>query len=115
LARLEKPGRRDYLNFTLTASGQFIRVGPIQLSLLLANPARKSFELCFVADDFKLYKRHGSLYEPLRINLRDPLRSVELVVTNIDRSAVQGYISISKSQKPALTTSQIRHRGPGGA
>jgi hypothetical protein len=115
LARLEKPGRRDYQNFTLTVSGQFIRVGPIRLSLLLSNPTHKSFDLCFVADDFKLYKKHGSLYEPVRINLSDPPRSVELVVSNIDRNGVQGYMTVLKSQKPALTTSQIRRRGPGGS
>jgi hypothetical protein len=109
--RVAKSG---YQNFSLTVSGRFIRVGPIQLSLLLVNPRRKSFELCFVADDFA-YKKRGSLYEPVRINLSDPLRSVELVVTNIDRNAVQGYMSILKSQKPTLATSQIPHRGPGGS
>jgi hypothetical protein len=113
-AKSDKPGSRDYQNFTLAVSGQFIRVGPIQLSLLLVNPRRKSFELCFVADGFA-YKKRGSLYEPVRINLRDPLRSVQLVVTNIDKNAVQGYMSILKSQKPALTTSQIRRPGPGGS
>jgi len=115
LARLEKPGRRDYQNFTLTVSGQFIRVGPFQLSLLLVNPTRKSFDLCFVADDLKLYKKHGSLYEPVRFNLSDPPRSVELVVSNIDRNGVQGYLGVLKSQRPALTTSQIRRHGPGGS
>ncbi len=115
LARLEKPGKPDYQNFTLKVSGQFIRVGPVQLSLLLVNPTRKSFDLCFVAEDFKLHKKHGSLYEPVRINLGDPPRSVELVVSNIDRNGVQGYMSVLKSQKPALTTSQIRRHGPGGS
>ena len=113
LARIQALGKPFNYYFTLTKSQQFTRVGPLQMSLLVVNAARKDFDLCFVTDDFKFYKKHGSLDEPLRVSLSSPRRSLELVVQRIDNNRVQGYLSVLKSRKPALATSQILRRGPG--
>ena len=62
--------------------------------------------------DFKL--KHVKLHEPVRITLSNPSRRLELVVTRIDKTQIQGYLSELKYRKSELTASQVRRKSSGG-
>ena len=104
---------RSYWTFTLPLSRQFKAVGPVRLSLRSVNLKRKSFDLCVIANQFKI--EHVNLGEPVWMTLSNPSRRVELVATQIGKKRVQGYVSELKYRKSELTASQVRRRPSGGS
>ena len=104
---------RSYWTFTLPLSRQFEVVGPLRLSLRSVNLKFKYFDLCVMANQFKI--EHVNLGEPVSMTLSDPSRRVELVATQIDKNHVRGYISELKYRKSELTASQARRRASGGS
>ena len=110
-----RDGRRLYHEFALAPSRQFKRVGPISLSVHAVNQNYKYFDLSLMVNGSQLEKKHVSLNEPVRINLGDRSRPLELVVTHIANNHVHGYLSTPKYSKAELIASQLRRRLPGGS
>jgi hypothetical protein len=104
---------RGYWTFTLPLSRQFEVVGPLRLSLRSVNLKYKYFDLCVMANQFKI--EHVNLGEPVSMTLSDPSRRLELVATQIDTNHVRGYVSELKYRKSELTASQARRRASGGS
>lgn len=104
---------RSYWTFTLPLSRQFKVVGPVRLSLRSVNLKYKSFDLCVMANQFKI--EHLNLGEPVWMTLSNPSRRVELVATEIGKRRVQGYVSEFNDRKSELTASQARRRPSGGS
>ena len=102
LAELQKRGERNYYEFNLNKSKEFQRVGPVSVSLRKANVKRKSFNLAMLVDDNQLQKKDINLYEPVWINLQDRPQPVELVVNQIDKDQIRGYISEPKYKNSDL-------------
>src|SRR5579864_3230570 len=105
LVALEKLGERAYYEFTLDKSKQFQRVGPLSVSLRRVNYKHKSYNLALMVDDFKLDKKNINLYEPVWITLADRPQPVELVVNQVRRDQITGYVSMPKYKKSELTAS----------
>jgi len=97
---------------TLPVSKRFQSVGPLRLSVRLVSPKYGYIDLYVMTYDFKL--KHVNLHEPVRITLSNPSRRLELVVTRIDKTQVQGYLSELKYRKSELTASQVRRKSSGG-
>ena len=53
-------------------------------------------------DDRQLEKKHVNLYEPLMFTLADRPQPVELVVNQINKDQVKGYVSEPKYKKSEL-------------
>jgi hypothetical protein len=102
IVALQKRGERDYYEFTLDKSKEFRRVGPLSLSLRKANPKRKSYDLAMFVDDNQLQKKSVNLFEPVWINLQDQFQPVQLVVNQINKDQIQGYISAPKYKRSEL-------------
>ena len=100
LVVLEKRGERSYSEFQLDKSKAFQRIGSVRLSLRKADLKHKSFDLAMMVDDNELQKKKVNLYEPVWINLSG--EQLELVVNQITRDHVQGYISAPKYKKSEL-------------
>jgi hypothetical protein len=100
LVVLEKRGERSYSEFQLDKSKVFQRIGSVRLSLRKADLKHKSFDLAMMVDDNELQKKKVNLYEPVWINLSG--EQLELVVNQITRDHVQGYISAPKYKKSEL-------------
>src|SRR5579864_6032215 len=96
LVALEKLGERAYYEFTLDKSKQFQRVGPLSVSLRRVNYKHKSYNLD---------KKNINLYEPVWITLADRPHPVELVVNQVRKDHVTGYVSMPKYKKSELTAS----------
>jgi outer membrane murein-binding lipoprotein Lpp len=99
---LQKRGERNYYEFHLSKSKEFQRVGPLSLSLRKVNTKRKSYDLAMFVDDNQMQKKSVNLYEPILINLEDRPQPVQLVVNQITKDQIQGYISEPKYKKAEL-------------
>lgn len=99
---LQKRGERNYYEFHLSKSKEFQRVGPLSLSLRKVNTKRKSYDLAMFVDDNQMQKKSVNLYEPIWINLEDRPQPVQLVVNQITKDQIQGYISEPKYKKAEL-------------
>ena len=99
---LQKRGERNYYEFHLSKSKEFQRVGPLSLSLRKINIKRKSYDLAMFVDDNQLQKKSVNLYEPIWVNLEDRPQPVQLVVNQITKDQIQGYISEPKYKKAEL-------------
>jgi septal ring factor EnvC (AmiA/AmiB activator) len=99
---LQKRGERNYYEFHLSKSKEFQRVGPLSLSLRKINIKRKSYDLAMFVDDNQMQKKSVNLYEPIWINLEDRPQPVQLVVNQITKDQIQGYISEPKYKKVEL-------------
>src|SRR5215469_6406425 len=93
VALLQKRGERSVFEFDLTKSKEFQRVGPLSLSLRKADTKHRSYDLSIMVDDKPVQKQHVNLSEPVWISMADLPQPVELVVNQIDKNRVRGYIS----------------------
>jgi septal ring factor EnvC (AmiA/AmiB activator) len=103
LVALQKRGERNYYEFDLTKSKQFERVGPLRLSLRKADAKHKRFDMNMLVDDNQLQKKGVNLYETIWINTGDRPQPMELVVNQITKDHIQGYLSEPKYKKSELS------------
>lgn len=104
LVALEKRGEKNYVEFQLDKSKSFQRVGPISLSLRKVDFKKKHYDLNMMVDDFELQKKSVNLFEPVWITLSDRPQPVELVVNEIHKDEIKGYISEPKYKKSDLVS-----------
>jgi hypothetical protein len=90
---LQKRGERSVFEFDLTKSKEYQRVGPLSLSLRKADTKHRSYDLSIMVDDKPVQKQHVNLAEPVWVSMADLPQPVELVVNQIDKNHVRGYIS----------------------
>ncbi len=102
VVELQKRGERNFHEFTLIKSKQFQRTGPIGLSLRKADTKHKRFDVVLLVDDFQLEKKRVNLYEPVLSSLTDRPQPLELVVNQVDKNQVKGYLSEPKYRKSDL-------------
>ncbi len=102
VAVLQKRGERNIYEFDLTKSKQFQRVGPLSLSLRKADTKHRSYDLSLMVDDKPVEKQHVNVSEPVWISLGDLPQPVELVVNQIDKNRVRGYVSAPRYKKADL-------------
>ena len=102
LVALQKRGERNYYEFTIDKAKQFHRVGPLSLSARKVDFKKKYFDLAMMVDDQQLEKKHVDLYEPVMIRLNDRPQPVELVVNEIRKDQIKGYVSEPKYKNSDL-------------
>jgi hypothetical protein len=104
LVALEKKGERNYYEFDLARTKVFRREGPIELSLRKADSKHQNYDLMMLVDDHQLSKKKVDLYEPIWLHQADPTQPVQIVVNQIDKNHVHGYISAPKYRESALAS-----------
>ncbi|MCU1274242.1 MAG: hypothetical protein JWO48_1673 [Bryobacterales bacterium] len=112
LVALQKRGERNYYEFELNKSKQFQRVGPVRLSLRKADTKHKRFDVNLFVDDNELQKKSVNLYETIWINTGDRPQPMELVVNQITKDHIQGYLSEPKYKKSELSQTAGATRQP---
>jgi len=96
LALLEKKGERNYYEFDLNKASQFQHDGPVGIRLRKANTKHEYADLELLVDDFNLSKKHVNIYEPVIFYAGDSKQPVELVINNISKNHIHGYVSAPK-------------------
>ncbi len=112
LVALQRRGERNYYEFTLDKSKQFQKVGPISLSLRKANTKKKSYDFEMLVDDQKLQKKNVNVFEPVVIMTPDRGQALQLVVNQVGKDAVRGYISEPKFKAPQVAASGTSPAAP---
>src|SRR5260370_10732588 len=102
LALLQKRGERNYYEFQIDKSKQFHAEGPLGLSLRTVNVKQGYYDVVLVVDDRQLEKKQVNLFQPFMFTLADRPQPVELVVNQITKNQVKGYVSEPKYKKSDL-------------
>jgi len=96
LAALKRLGERNYTEFHLTKTKQPQRVGDISLQLKKADPKRNRFTLDVLADDKKTEKKDRTINEPVQFYVAKARQPYELVVNEVKKDQITGYLSTPK-------------------
>jgi hypothetical protein len=104
LTVLEKRGETKYNEFKLDKLKEFRQVGPVNLSLQKVDTKHQRYNLELVIDQVKLEKKNVNLYEPVYLTLNNWSQPVVLVVNQILKNEVRGYLSLPKYKKSELVS-----------
>ena len=102
LVVLEKRGERNYIEFDITKSKEFKHEGPISIRLSKANSKRGYADLLLIVDDRNLQQKHVNLYQPSMFYEPDSPQPVEVVINDISKDHIHGYVSAPKYRKSEL-------------
>ena len=103
LVALERKGERNYVEFDLDKAKRFTAEGPIGIRLKKANVKHQYADLELFVDDVSLQKKHVNLLEPAVFYAADSEMPVELVINNVSKNHIHGYVSAPKYRKSELT------------
>ena len=102
LVLLEKKGERSYAEFDLAKSKQFKREGPLEIRLKKANNKHQYADLELMVDDRNLSQKHVNLYQPVMFYTPDSQQAVEIVINEVSKDHIHGYVSAPKYRKSEL-------------
>lgn len=97
LASLKRAGMRDYFEFDLKKAKAPSAVGPVAIRLKDADVKRHKFNLLLVVDDLEIEKKDKTLLEPVQFYRKGSRQLQEIVVYNVAKDRIVGYLSTPKS------------------
>jgi hypothetical protein len=97
IEQLRKLGERDYLEFTVNGKGNRQRLGPITIELRATKPGKNLYSVALYVEDKRLDKKNRSANEPIFFYIRGTRQPLELVVNQVEKDKVAGYLSVPKS------------------
>lgn len=95
---LRRLGERDYFEFTLSGKGNKSKAGNLMIELRGTNPKKNQFTVDLYVDDMRLEKKNRSVDEPIYFYTQGTRAPLELVVNQVSKDKVVGYVSVPKSQ-----------------
>jgi small-conductance mechanosensitive channel len=104
LLLLQKKGERNYYEFDISKSKQFEHEGPLGVRLSKANTKHQYADLGLIVEDRTVSQKHVNLYEPVMFYTSDSKQPVELVINNISKDHIHGYVSSAKYRQPELVS-----------
>ena len=93
---LKHRGDRNYFEFTLTKGKKPTPVSTISLQLKKTNQKKGRFTINVLADDRTIEKKDRNMMEPLQFYSGRDRELFELVVYNVEKNKVTGYLSTPK-------------------
>jgi hypothetical protein len=97
LEQLKHKGDRNYFEFSLQKGAKPTLLSTIKLQLKKVDEKHSRYTLGVSADDRDIEKKDKSLDEPVQFYTgKDPVL-FELVVNNIEKNRVSGYLSTPKN------------------
>ena len=105
LDALRKLGERDYFEFTIVKNEAAQKLGGIQLALRKADVKRNRFTMDVVADDKRVEKKDKGVNEPVQFYTSQARIPFEIVVNEVSKDKVKGYLSAPKVKVARTSTS----------
>lgn len=96
LSELRKLGEKDYYEFTLPKNGKAQKVGDIRLALRKTDVKRNKFTMNVLADDKTVEKKDKNVNEPVQFYTSGARIPYEVVVNEIRKDQVIGYLAVPK-------------------
>jgi hypothetical protein len=98
ISALKRLGERNITEFNLPKSKQPQRVGDIGLLVKKADPKHNKFTIEVVADDKTTEKKDRSINEPVQFYVSKAHQPYEIVVNQVKKDQIIGYLSTPKEQ-----------------
>ena len=98
LAALRALGERNYVEFTLPKTKKPQKLGDIQVELRKADTKHNRYTLDVLADDKKVEKKDKTINEPVQFYTSKSLQPYEIVVNEIRKDSIVGYLATPKVQ-----------------
>ena len=98
LDALKRLGQRNYFEFKLGKTKAPQRVGDVSLTLKKTDPKRNTYTIELIADDKKTEKKDKGINEPLQFYTTKARQPYELVVNQVGKDLIVGYLSTPKEQ-----------------
>jgi len=95
--QLRRLGEREYFEFTISGRGKSEKAGNVSVELRAANARKHQFSVALVVEDQRVEKRNRSLNEPIFFYTTGTRLPQELVINNIGKDQISGYVSIPKA------------------
>jgi len=96
LAALRAQGERTYIEFQLQKDKAAQRVGDLLVRLKMADPRKNRYTIDVIADDKPVEKKDRTINEPVQFVLPGSPIPYELVVNQVSKDLIVGYISEPK-------------------
>jgi hypothetical protein len=103
--QLRRLGERDYYEFTLTNTSTKQTVGDMQIQLRGTNVKHNQFSLALYVDDMRLEKNNRAVDEPIYFYTQGTRTPLELVVNQINKNKITGYLSVPKANPTQTSAS----------
>ena len=100
LAALRRLGERNYIEFKLIKTKQPQRVGDIQLLLKKTDAKKNKFTVEVHADDKTTEKKDRNINEPVQFYVAKAAQPYEIVVNDVKKDQITGYLSTPKDRIP---------------
>jgi len=95
--QLSRLGERDYIEFTIDAKNKPQKVGAFMVELRGTNLNKKRYSVSLIIDDVHIDKKNMPVNEPVFFHQGTDRRPLEMVVNQVAKDKVTGYISIPKA------------------
>jgi len=99
--QLRRLGERDYVEFSIEGRNKPQKVGSVTVELRGANPKRNQFTVAMVVNDLRVEKKNRTVNEPIFFYTRGTKQPLELVVNQVAKDKITGYLSIPKVSQAA--------------
>jgi len=98
LAALKALGERNYFEFDLKKTKAPQRIGDISVLLKRTDPKRNRYTVEVIADDKRVEKKDKNINEPVQFYVSKARQPYELVVNEVRKDQIIGYLSTPKVQ-----------------
>jgi hypothetical protein len=95
---LRRLGERDYFEFTIAGKNIPQKLGDFTIELRSTDAKKDQCSLVFVVDDKRIEKRDRSTNEPIFFYARGARQPTEVVINEIEKNKVVGYLSVPKER-----------------
>ncbi len=102
---LRRLGERDYIEFTVAAKNTPQKVGDVTIELKGTDPKKNQCNLAIVVDDKRTEKRARTINEPIFFYAHGSRRPMEIVINQVEKNKVAGYLSVPKPVQQGGTSS----------
>ncbi len=99
LEALKALGERNYVEFKIAKEKTAQKVGDIQIRLKSADPKRNRYTIELLADDKMVEKKDKTINEPVQFLLTRAVQPYELVVNEVRKDMIVGYVAAPKVQQ----------------
>jgi chromosome segregation ATPase len=97
IEQLRRAGERDYYEFTIDHKGARQKVGNLEVQLRGTNTKKNFFTVAIYAEDMRYEERNRSVNEPIYFYTRGSRTPVELVINEVAKNKIVGYLSVAKA------------------
>jgi chromosome segregation ATPase len=98
LSALKALGERNYVEFKLAKEKTPQKIGDIQVRLKSADPKKNRYTIELIADDKTVEKKDRTVNEPVQFLLARAVQPYELVVNEVRKDMIVGYVAAPKVQ-----------------